>query len=137
MSETTYTIREATQLTGVSQDTLRYYEKIGLLAPIRRSDSGHRRYTEIDLAWARFLTILRATGMPIRRMLTFVKLEREGDATIEERKALLEAHREDVARQLEELERSLGAIDAKIAHYRDVSNSCVYPLETTPEKDEA
>lgn len=138
MNETTYTIREATQLTGVSQDTLRYYEKIGLLAPIRRSESGHRRYTEIDLAWARFLTILRATGMPIRRMLTFVKLEREGDATIEERKALLEAHREDVARQLEELERSLGAIDAKIAHYRDVSNSCVYPLETTiPEKDEA
>lgn len=137
MSETTYTIREATQLTGVSQDTLRYYEKIGLLAPIRRSDSGHRRYTEIDLAWARFLTILRATGMPIRRMLTFVKLEREGDATIEERKALLEAHREDVAHQLEELERSLGAIDTKIAHYRDVSNSCVYPLETTPEKDEA
>src|SRR5215204_5639964 len=68
---------------NVSQDTLRYYEKIGLLAPIRRADSGHRRYDEVDLAWVRFLTILRATGMPIRRMLTYVGLERQGDATID------------------------------------------------------
>ncbi len=60
-------------MTGFSQDARRYYEKIGPLAPIRRSESGHRRYAEVDLAWARSLTILRATGMPIRRMLTFVE----------------------------------------------------------------
>jgi DNA-binding transcriptional MerR regulator len=129
MDETTHTIKEAARLTGVSQDTLRYYEKIGLLAPIARTESGHRRYDEIDLAWVRFFTILRATGMPIRRMLAFAELEREGDSTIDERRALLEEHRGEVVRRIEELERSLGTIDAKIAHYRDVSNTCIYPLD--------
>jgi DNA-binding transcriptional MerR regulator len=130
MDETkTHTIGEAAELTGVSQDTLRYYEKIGLLAPVARAENGHRRYDWVDLAWVRFFTILRATGMPIRAMLTFAELEREGDPTIDERRALLEEHRGEVARKVEELERSLGAIDAKIAHYRDVSKTCIYPLE--------
>src|SRR5918995_4865543 len=129
MRQLNYTIQEAARLTNVSQDTLRYYEKIGLLAPIRRAGNGHRRYDEVDLAWVHFLTILRATGMPIRRMLTYVGLERQGDATIDARRALLEDHRAEVARRLAELERSLGTIDAKIAFYRDVSNSCIYPLD--------
>jgi hypothetical protein len=80
----------------------------------------------------------RATGMPIRRMLTFAELEREGDWPIEARKAPLEEHRGEVARRIEDLPRSLGAIDAKMAHYRAVSNSCIYPLEyTIPKRDEA
>ena len=137
MDETrTHTIKQAAELTGASQDTLRYYEKIGLLAPVARSGNGHRRYGEIDLAWVRFFTILRSTGMPIRRMLAFAELEREGDPTIDERRALLEEHRGEVVRRLEELRRSLGTIDAKIAHYRDVSNTCIYPLDAQPSEAE-
>jgi len=83
-------------------------------------------------------TDLRATGMPIRRMLAFAELEREGDWTIEARKAPLEEHRGEAARRIEDLQRSLGAIDAKMAYYRAVSNSCIYPLEyTIPKSDEA
>jgi DNA-binding transcriptional MerR regulator len=72
-----------------------------------------RHYGEVDLSRVRFLGILRATGMPIRRMLTFVGLERERDTTIDERRILLEAHRGEVARWIEHLKRSLGAIDAR------------------------
>jgi DNA-binding transcriptional MerR regulator len=132
MDEKTCSIGEAARLTGVSIDTLRYYERVGLLAPVARSESGHRRYDWVDLAWVRFFTILRTTGMPIRSMLAFAELEREGDPTLDERRALLEEHRGQVARRIEELERSLGTIDAKIAHYRDVSNTCIYPLDAQP-----
>jgi hypothetical protein len=80
----------------------------------------------------------RATGMPIRRMLAFAELEREGGWTIEARKAPLEEHGGEVARRIVDLQRSLGAIDTKMADYRAVTNSCIDPLEyTIPKSDEA
>ena len=77
-----YTIEEAAQRTGVSTHTLRYYERIGLLAPVGRASSGHRRYSDDDLGAVGFLTLLRQTGMPIRDMQRFVELTRAGDDTI-------------------------------------------------------
>jgi hypothetical protein len=61
-----YTIDEAAERTGLSKHTLRYYEREGLLPPIAKASSGHRRYTDDDIGWVRFLQLLRATGMPIR-----------------------------------------------------------------------
>lgn len=81
MAEETYTIGEAAELTGTGVHALRYYERVGLLRPVRRAENGHRCYGEEDLGWVRFLTLLRDTGMPIRRMLAFVELEREGEAS--------------------------------------------------------
>ena len=121
MAEETYTIGEAAELTCTGVHALRYYERVGLLRPVRRAENGHRCYGEEDLGWVRFLTLLRDTGMPIRRMLAFVELEREGEASRGARRDLLEEHRAEVRRRVRELERHLDALDAKVAHYRQLT----------------
>ena len=92
-------VGEAARETGVSIDTLRYYEREGLLQ-VERSASGHRCYRESDLEWIRVLTRLRDTGMPIRRMREFAALVRGDESNLAERVRLLEAHREEVCLQL-------------------------------------
>jgi DNA-binding transcriptional MerR regulator len=113
-----YTIEEAAQRTGVSPHTLRYYERIGLLEPVERAASGHRRYHDADLGWVLFLTLLRQTGMPIRNMRRFVELTRAGDRTMAERVSVLEAHRDALRDRLALLTKHLSAIDNKIDVYR-------------------
>jgi DNA-binding transcriptional MerR regulator len=118
--EPTYTIEEVARRTGVSSHTLRYYERIGLLEPVGRATSGHRRYRDDDLGAIGFLTLLRQTGMPIRDMRRFVELSRAGEATIGERVEVLEAHRDALAERLELLRSHFDAIEGKIKIYRDV-----------------
>ena len=114
------TIEEAAAATGVSRHTLRYYERIGLLEPVARGANGHRRYTDADLGWVQFLTLLRSTGMPIADMLRFVEMTRGGDGTIRDRVELLEHHREELRARLEMLTRNLAAIDTKVSIYRGI-----------------
>jgi DNA-binding transcriptional MerR regulator len=115
----TLTIADAARASGVSAHTLRYYERAGLLDPIDRAQSGHRRYAEEDIVRIQFLVKLRATGMPIRQIREYAELIRGGDDTHEARLALLEAHREAVRAQLAETERNLALIDYKIDFYRE------------------
>jgi DNA-binding transcriptional MerR regulator len=112
------TIAEAAREAGVSVHTLRYYERAGLLTPIERNGSGHRRFSPQDVEWVVVCTKLRATGMPIRRIRQYAELVRAGDGNEEERLALLEAHREDVRARLREVRRNLELIDYKIDLYR-------------------
>ena len=114
-----YSIAEAAEHAGVSVHTLRYYERAGLIAPVMGASSGHRRYTAGHLEWAIFLTYLRATGMPIRRMREYVDLFHAGPHTEPIRLALLEAHRNSVRAQLSEMEGHLARIERKIASYHD------------------
>jgi DNA-binding transcriptional MerR regulator len=122
MATTAYqelTIAQAADAVGVSPHTIRYYERAGLLKPIDRNGSGHRRFTEEDIAWLVTCTRLRATGMPIRRIREYAELVRAGEGNEDERLALLEGHREAVLEQLDAMRRNLEAIDYKIAIYRD------------------
>lgn len=120
MYEERLTVKEVAVLTGLSEHTLRYYEREGLLDRIDRVRGGHRRYSGRDLAWIEFLMRLRATGMPIRGMKRFADLRRSGDATVPARRTLLEEHRSGVRRRVSELERNLGVIDEKIEHYAEM-----------------
>jgi DNA-binding transcriptional MerR regulator len=113
------TISDAARKSGISAHTLRYWERAGLLAPISRNGSGHRRYAEEDLERIKFLTKLRTTGMPIRRVRRYAELLNRGDDTNEERLALLEAHREAVQAHLEETAGHLELIEWKIDFYRE------------------
>ena len=112
------TIAQAAEAAGVSVHTLRYYERAGLLAPVERNGSGHRRFSEPDLEWVVVFTRLRATGMPIRLIRDYAALVREGDGNEAERLALLEAHREAVVERLAEVRRNLELIDHKVGVYR-------------------
>jgi DNA-binding transcriptional MerR regulator len=113
-------IQQVAATTRLSTHTLRYYERIGLLAPIERALSGHRRYSSQNIAWINFLTRLRATGMPIREMQQFADLRRQGDRTLTERRQLLEIHQQHVHQQLDDLTQNLKVIQEKIQHYKEL-----------------
>ncbi|MBU1289194.1 MAG: MerR family transcriptional regulator [Alphaproteobacteria bacterium] len=110
-------ISDFAQKTGVSADTVRYYERIGLLPRAGRDASGHRDYGEGDLVWMAFLQRLRKTGMSIRDMTRYAVLRDEGDTTLQARRDMLTAHRKTVRDQLTELRHSLTALDQKIRIY--------------------
>ena len=115
-----FPIAAAAEQCGLTPDTLRYYERDGLmLRPVGRSATGHRRYTEADLRWVELITRLRATGMPIRDVRRYAELVRAGEGNEAERLELLRAHREAVLRQLAEVTEHLGAIDRKIGIYAE------------------
>ena len=116
----TLTIREASEFTGLSSHTLRYYERIGLIEPVARNTGGHRRYDQMDLEHLMFLHCLRDTGMPIQRMQEFASLSSQGHATLQARLELLESHRSDVQAHIRELEDKLAIIDAKIKRFNQV-----------------
>ena len=118
--QTELTVKETASLTGLSPYTLRYYERIGLLGPVGRLESGHRRYNEADLAWIEFLNRLRSTSMPIRSMKEFANLRRQGSESIPQRRALLEAHGSEVRGRISELERNLAVIDEKVGLYNSL-----------------
>ena len=116
---TTLTIADAARASGLSAHTLRYYERAGLLDSVERNGGGHRRYTDGDLDRIRFLSKLRATGMPIREVRRYADLLKAGEGNDRERLALLEAHRERVLRRLEETAGNLELIEWKINLYRE------------------
>jgi DNA-binding transcriptional MerR regulator len=116
----TYSPGQVTELSGFSLDTLRYYEKIGLLEHVERAASGHRRYSEDDLGWLDMIQCLRGTGMPIARMLDFAEQVRAGDHTIPDRVALLEEHDREVGDEMRLLAERRRKIQHKIEYYRSV-----------------
>jgi DNA-binding transcriptional MerR regulator len=121
MTDSGVTIGQAAELTGLTADTLRYYERDGLmLRPVGRASTGHRRYSEGDLEWIVLVTRLRATGMAIRDVRHYAELVRSGNGTEEHRLEFLRAHRRTVLAQLAEVEGHLAAIDHKIAIYEGV-----------------
>lgn len=118
-TERALSIAEAAEASGLSVHTLRYYERTGLLEPVRRNGSGHRRYRAAELERITFLTRLRATGMPIREVRRYAELMKAGEATNEERLALLEAHRVNVLAGLETTARNLELVEWKIRFYME------------------
>jgi len=116
----TLTIADVAERTGLSPDTLRYYEKAGLISPVGRSAAGQRRYAAADLAWVEMLLRLRDTGMSVADMQQFADLRRQGDTTIAERLALLRDHRDRLADRIRLLLASGRALDEKIDHYENL-----------------
>jgi DNA-binding transcriptional MerR regulator len=114
-------IGELAQRTGLSAHTIRYYERIGLL-PYAARDPAHRRdYDTAILTWIEFLGRLKTTGMPIRDMLRYAELRRQGAASANARRELLAAHRLRVAEHLAELQACLLVLDEKIVGYADTT----------------
>ena len=116
---TTYSIGEVSKQTGLSVDTLRYYERIELVVDIERATSGHRCYSEHDVHWLNLLLCLRDTGMPIADMLRFAELVRGGDHTKPDRIELLETHRRTVLAKIDDLRQKLTVVDGKISKYSE------------------
>ncbi|MFD0267934.1 MerR family transcriptional regulator [Streptomyces sp. NPDC127106] len=116
-TQTRYTISEVEALTGLSQHTLRWYERIGLMPHVDRSHSGQRRFSDADLRWLSFVGKLRATGMSVADMVTYAELVREGEHTVDRRRELLERTRREVRARITELTDALAVLDFKIELY--------------------
>src|SRR3569833_4665369 len=115
----TYTPGQVAEKTGFSLDTLRYYERIGLLS-VARTPGGQRQYGDDDIGWLHILRCLRDTGMPIQRMREYAELSRD-DATVPERIELLEEHDREVEARIAELQAQRERIRGKIAYYRTLA----------------
>jgi len=114
----TYTPAQVAAETGFTLDTLRYYEKIGLLDGVVRNPAGQRRFTDAHLDWLSVVRCLRETGMPIADIARYAQLVRDGDDTVPERIRLLEAHDRRVRDQIASLRDQQRYIQRKIAYYR-------------------
>lgn len=111
-------IAQVSEATGLTRDTLRWYEREGLIPHVERGSDGRRRYDDASLRIIQLIVRLRRTGMPVADIRWFFGLIEEGAASHGRRMALLCGHRERVVAQLEQLRQDLGAIDDKIDHYR-------------------
>lgn len=121
--ESHLSIDEVARRTGLTVHTLRYYERIGLIAPVARAAGGQRHYAAADMAWIEFLLRLRTTRMPIGKMRTFAELRGAGDSTVSDRRRMLEAHLTDVLSAIEAMRQSAQALQVKIEYYRSFEQS--------------
>ncbi|MFY1616889.1 MerR family transcriptional regulator [Micromonospora sp. WMMD736] len=114
---TGYAPAEAARRSGFTLDTLRYYEKIGLLADVGRTPGGQRVFTDDDLSWLLLFRCLRDTGMPIAQMCRYASLARAGEHTVDERRELLRQHAAQVEEQMRLLRRQYDHLREKIRFY--------------------
>ena len=112
-------IAEVSERYGISTDTLRYYERVGLIPHVNRNGSGIRDYGEIDLRRVEFIKCMRSAGLPIETLIEYVGLVRQGDRTIEARKEILIEQRALLAGRMKEMQKTLDILDHKIEVYEN------------------
>lgn len=112
-----YTIQQASQKTGLTASTLRYYEAEGLIPAIKRGENRHRYYDDGNLDWISVITCLKNTNMPIEQIKDFVALHKEGDKTLKERLDMMLDHREAVQKKIDELNEYMKHINYKVEYY--------------------
>jgi DNA-binding transcriptional MerR regulator len=110
-------IAEVSERYGISADTLRYYERIGLIPPVNRSESGIRDYNEVDLRRVEFIKCMRSAGLPVETLIEYVDLVQQGDRTIEARKVILKEQRAALAARIAEMQKTLDLLDHKLEVY--------------------
>lgn len=126
------TIKEVSKRFGISPDTLRYYERIGLIPKVRRNRRGIRDYTEEDCKWIEFIKCMRDAGIEIEALLEYVTLFQQGDATIEDRKRILIEQRDKLLARIESMQKTLERLNAKIKAYE----TKIVPVENKLRKSE-
>ncbi len=118
------TITEVSKKYELSTDTLRYYERIGLIPPVNRNKSGNRDYTETDCKWVNFIKCMRNAGLSIEILIEYVTLFQQGNDTIASRKQLLFEQRKQIVEKIEELQSTLNYLDKKIDGYDELMLKC-------------
>ncbi len=127
-----YTIQDVSQKTGLSAHTLRYYEKEGLLSPVKRTQGGFRQYSDGDLEALGLICCLKNTGMSLEEIKRFVQLTRQGDQTLKERVKLLREHRESVIQRVDEMQKYLDKVTWKLNFFSEKLRA----YETTKDQKE-
>lgn len=130
------TIAEVSEKYGISPDTLRYYEKEGLLPPVKRTAGGIRDYGESDCGWVEFIKCMRSAGLPVEVLAEYVNLFMQGDHTAERRKGILIEQRGKIREKIEELKTVEKRLDYKISNYDKIISRCEAALRDSVGKAE-
>lgn len=112
-------IAEVSEQCEMTPDTLRYYERIGLLPPVNRNQSGIREYSELDIKRVEFIKCMRDAGLPIDVLIAYYRLVQQGDQTIEARQDILIEQRRQLKARMAELQKTLDLLDYKISVYEN------------------
>lgn len=112
------TIKEVSEKYDISADTLRYYERIGMIPEVTRGANGIRNYQESDLGWVELAICMRSAGLPVEALIEYVKLFQQGDATFAARLQLLQEQREKLEEQKAQLQAAMDRLDYKISRYQ-------------------
>jgi DNA-binding transcriptional MerR regulator len=110
-------IAEVSERYSISSDTLRYYERIGLIPPVNRNGSGIRDYNETDVKRVEFIKCMRSAGLPIETLIVYVRFVQQGDSTIEARKNILTEQRDLLMTRMKEMQKTLDLLNYKINVY--------------------
>lgn len=110
-------ISEVSKKYEITADTLRYYERVGLIPEVNRNKSGIRDYTEEDCRWVEFIKCMRSAGLPIEVLIEYVTLFQQGDETIEARKNILIEQRKQLIEKMENVKKTIERLDYKIDRY--------------------
>lgn len=113
-----YTVGEMAKRLGIAPSTLRYYDKEGLLPFVERSDGGVRMFKDTDFEWLRVIECLKKTGMSLMNIKHFIEMSMQGDDTIDERLALIIKQKEAVKAQIDDLSKTLKALEFKEWYYK-------------------
>ena len=119
------TIREVSEKYGVTPDTLRYYEKIGMIPPVTRNTSGIRDYTAEDIRWVELAKCMRASGLSIEAMVQYVRLFRQGYETIPSRLELLLSQKRELLEKRQKIDDALAWLERKIERYESAAETGV------------
>lgn len=119
------TIKEVSEKYGLTQDTLRYYERVGMIPAVRRTSGGIRDYSESDLGWVELAVCMRSAGLPVEALIEYVKLYREGDSTIPARAQLLRDQRDALLEQRAKIDATLERLNYKISRYEEAEKTGV------------
>ena len=111
------TIKEVCEKYGITADTLRYYERVGVIPTVGRTRGGKRDYSEQDIAWVENAICMWSAGLPVEMLIEYVRLFREGDSTFQARRDLLTKAREEIAAQLAKYQATMDRLNYKISRY--------------------
>jgi DNA-binding transcriptional MerR regulator len=112
-------IAEVSERFGLLADTLRYYERIGLISPVNRTESGIRDYNDLDVRRVEFIKCMRRAGLPLEVLIEYMDLVQRGDQTIEARKDILREQRDRLAERIQEMQKTLDLLNHKIQVYEN------------------
>lgn len=113
------TIKEVAEKYGISQDTLRYYERVKVIPEVTRTAGGIRNYQESDLGWVELAICMRGAGLPIEALIEYQRLFQEGDSTIPARLQLLQEQMTTLEEQKAQIEKTMDRLAYKISRYEE------------------
>lgn len=125
------TIKEVSEKYGISQDTLRYYERVNVIPKVTRTSGGIRDYQEEDLRWVELAVCMRNAGLPIESLIEYQRLFRAGESTIPARLELLNEQMDILQKQKEQIEETMDRLSYKISRYEEAVKTGKLVLSNT------